>query len=251
MAIRQNWRITNYSSKIPALNLAIDESILRYALEDHNINTLRWWRNPPSVIIGCFQNPKFDVDMAACEKIGINVLRRASGGGAVYHDYGNLNYSLIIHKSSLKFNIDNIEASYNVFCGAVIEGLKLLGIDAYNRGGDIIIHGKKVSGSAQHRLYDVVLHHGTLMIDVNFDVLGRALGLKDPEKYLINLGNVLSDKVSLKKIRDAVNKGFEKRFDIQLMKSVLTAKEKQIAEKLWKRKYSKRDWNIKKKMFIS
>jgi lipoate-protein ligase A len=189
--------------------------------------------------------------MAVCEKIGINVLRRASGGGAVYHDYGNLNYSLIIHKSSLKFNIDNIEASYNVFCGAVIEGLKLLGIDAYNRGGDIIIHGKKVSGSAQHRLYDVVLHHGTLMIDVNFDVLGRALGLKDPEKYLINLGNVLSDKVSLKKIKDAVNKGFEKRFDMQLMKSVLTAREKQIAEKLWKRKYSKRDWNIKKKTFIS
>ena len=123
--------------------------------------------------------------METCKSLGINVLRRASGGGAVYHDWGNLNYSLIVHKSSLIANLEDVEKSYDLFCGGVIEGLRMLGIAAHNRKGDIIIDGKKVSGSAQHRLYNTILHHGTLMVDVNLDLLGRTLGLSEPRKYLI------------------------------------------------------------------
>jgi lipoate-protein ligase A len=98
--------------------------------------------------------------MPACERLGATILRRVSGGGAVYHDHGNLNYSVILHKHSLKTRLDDVEKSYDLLCGGLIEGLKILGIDAYNQKGDIMICGKKVSGSAQHRLYDAILHHG-------------------------------------------------------------------------------------------
>jgi lipoate-protein ligase A len=131
--IQHSWRVLDYSSEDPAMNLAIDEAILRCLLEDRSPDTLRLWRNPPSVIIGCFQNPDSDVDMEACKDLGVNVLRRVSGGGAVYHDWGNLNYSVIIHKSSLKADIEDVEKSYYLFCGGVIEGLSLLGIAACNR----------------------------------------------------------------------------------------------------------------------
>jgi len=242
--MHQNWRMIDYSSKTPAMNLAIDEAILRCTLEDHNPNTLRLWQNPPAVVIGCFQNPKFDVDTTACKRLCVNILRRISGGGAVYHDYGNLNYSLIIHKSSLKVNIDNVKDSYSIFCGGVIEGLKMLGIDAYDKGGAIMVDGKKVSGSAQYRLYDAILHHGTLMVTVNLNMLGRTLGVHEPQRHLTNLQNVLQRSIPLSKIKRAINSGFEERFDAKLKRGTLTSRERQTAKKLYKIKYSKRDWNI-------
>jgi len=250
MTIQHRWRIIDYSSKDPAMNLAIDEAILRCLLEHHSPNTLRLWQNPPSVIIGCFQNPGSEVNIAACKKLGIDVLRRVSGGGAVYHDYGNLNYSLTVHKSSLKTHLEDVEKSYDLFCNGVIEGLKMLGIDASNQGGDIIIGGKKVSGSAQHRLYDTILHHGTLMVDVNFDMLGRTLGVSDPGRRLINLNDILPCKISLNKIKRAITKGFEKRFDVRLEKRTLFPRERQIAKRLYEMKYNKRDWNIGMKKLI-
>jgi len=244
MTIHQSWRLVNYSSKNPAMNLAIDEAILRCLLEDHSPNTLRLWQNPPTVVIGCFQDPKSEVNIEACKKLGIDVLRRVSGGGAVYHDHGNLNYSLIVHKSSLKARLEDVEKSYDLFCSGVIEGLKMLGIDAYNRKGDIMISGKKVSGSAQHRLYDVILHHGTLMVNINLDMLGRTLRLSDTERHLINLNDVLPRKVPLSRVKKTIIRGFEKRFNVKLKKATLTPRERQIAKRLCEVKYSKIHWNI-------
>jgi len=236
--------MVDYSSKNPAMNLAIDEAILRCLLEDRSLNTLRLWRNPPTVVVGCFQNPKSEVNIVACKKLGIDVLRRVSGGGAVYHDYGNLNYSLVVHKSSLKVHLEDVEKSYDLFCGGVIEGLKMLGIVAYNRKGDIMVSGKKVSGSAQHRLYDGILHHGTLMVDIDMDMLGHALKLPDSERHLSNLNGILPRKVPMSTIKRAIIRGFEKRLDVKLKKATLTPRERQIARNLYEVKYSKRHWNI-------
>ena len=250
MTMQHRWRLLDYSSKDPAMNLAIEEAILRCLLEYCSPDTLCLWQNPPSVIIGCFQSPRSEVNIAACKKLGIDVLRRVSGGGAVYHDYGNLNYSLIVHKSSLKAPLEDVEKSYGLFCSGVIEGLRMLGIYAYNRGGDIMIGGKKFSGSAQHRLYDAILHHGTLMVDVNLDMLGRTLGVSDPQRHLINLHDVLPRRVPLSKIKRAINTGFEKRFNVKLKNGTLTPRERQTAKKLYEIKYSKRYWNIGTKTLI-
>ena len=168
---RHIWRLLEYSSDNAAMNLAIDEAILRALLEDHMPETCRLWQNPPSVIVGRFQDVHAHVNIEACQRRNLPVLRRVSGGGTVYQDHGNLNYSLMVRTSSLPKVSTNVENSYGVFCGGLIEGLKLLGLDAYHRKGDVLIDGRKVSGSAQHRLYDVILHHGTLLVNVDLDVL--------------------------------------------------------------------------------
>jgi lipoate-protein ligase A len=108
-----------------------------------------------------------------------------------------------------------------------------------------MICGKKVSGSAQHRLYDAILHHGTLMVDVNLDTLGRTLGVSDPERHLINLHDVLPHKVPLGRIKGGIIRGFEKRFNMKLKKETLTPRERQVAKRLYKIKYSQTYWNMK------
>lgn len=247
MVARHGWRTLDYSSRDPAMNLAIDEAVLRCLLEGRSPDTLRLWQNPPSVIVGRFQNLGSEVNITVCKKLGIDVLRRVSGGGAVYHDYGNLNYSLILHKSSLEAYLEDVENSYDLFCSGVIEGLKMLDIDAYNRKGDIIMNEKKVSGSAQHRLYDGVLHHGTLMICVNLDMLGRTLGVSDPRGYLVNLQDVLPHKVPLEEIKRVINEGFEKTFSAKFKRGKLSPRERQIAKRLCEVKYARREWNIEMK----
>ncbi|MEM3088876.1 MAG: lipoate--protein ligase family protein [Candidatus Bathyarchaeia archaeon] len=219
------------------MNLAIEEAILRCRLEGKSPDTLRFWRNPPSVIIGCFQIPWKEVNPAICKELGISVFRRASGGGAVYHDYGNLNYSLIIHKSSLEANLDDVEKSYDIFCSGVIEGLRMLGVNAYNRGNSIMIGERKISGSAQHRLYDVILHHGTLMVNVDLHALEHALNLSNVERQLVNLKTALSENVSLSKIKKAIVKGFEKTLNVKFKKGSLSPEEWQAAKMLRSIKY--------------
>lgn len=238
MKDQRHWRSLDYSSKNPAMNLAIEEAILRCRLEGKSPNTLRFWRNPPSIVIGCFQNPWKEVNLAICKKLGTSIFRRASGGGTVYHDYGNLNYSLIVHKSSLETNLDDIEKSYDIFCSGVIEGLKMLGVNAYNRGNSIMIGERKISGSAQHRLYGVILHHGTLMVNVDLNALEYALNLSNVESNLVNLMTILSENVSLSKIKRAIVKGFEKTLNVKFEKGSLSSGEWQAAKMLYNIKYS-------------
>jgi lipoate-protein ligase A len=247
----QRWRLLEYSSKNPAINLALEEAILRYLLKYDGPNTICLWQNPPSVIVGYFQNPKDVVDLAACRKLGINVVRRISGGGAVYHDYGNINYSIFVKKNSLKDPlraiVEDVEKSYNVFCRGIIEGLKALGIEARNLKGSITVKGRKISGSAQHRLYNAILHHGTIMANVNMETLGKVLRISNPEETLINLYEALPNEISLDKIKNTLKNGFKKTFNIELFKGLLSPKEIYIAKNLYKIKYGQKWWNMNEK----
>ena len=237
-----NWRMIDYSSEDPAMNLAIDEAILRSVLENHGPNTLRLWQNPPAVVIGHFQDPKSVASIVDCEKLGIRIFRRVSGGGAVYHDYGNVNYSIIVRKPSLAVGVENVERSYSFFCSGVLEGLGMLRVQARNNSGNIVVEGKKISGSAQHRLYDTILHHGTLMVNVDFSTLGRALKNQNPHATLVNLSEILKN-ITIEKTKNAVRKGYEKTFSVNLRKRSLTPNEMRAASSLYQTKYNNRDWN--------
>jgi len=237
-----NWRMIDYSSEDPAMNLAIDEAILRSVLENHGPSTLRLWQNPPAVVIGHFQDPKSVTSIAVCEKLGIRIFRRISGGGAVYHDYDNMNYSIIVRKPSLAVGVENVEKSYSFFCAGVVEGLRLLSVQARINSGNIVVEGKKISGSAQHRLYDAILHHGTLMVNVDFCTLGRALKIQNPYAILANLSEILKN-VTMEKTKNAIRKGYEKTWRINLKTGSLTPNEIRTATSLYQTKYNDRDWN--------
>lgn len=158
----------------PAYNLAFEEYVLKNKTEG---NWLILWQNRNAVIIGRNQNALEEINRDFVERNGIHVIRRNTGGGAVYHDLGNLNYSFITD------SIDGDTAADSRFTAPVIRALRLLGLEAESTGrNDILVSGKKVSGTAQHRTGGRILHHGTLLYDSDPDMIAGSLN-PDPTKF--------------------------------------------------------------------
>jgi lipoate-protein ligase A len=104
------------------------------------------------------------------------------------------------------------------------------------------VEGKKISGSAQHRLYDAILHHGTLMVDVDFSTLGRALKIQNPNAILVNLSEIL-ESITLEETKNAIRKGYKKTCRMSLKNGSLTRNEIRTATSLCQTKYNDRKWN--------
>ena len=158
----------------PAYNLAFEETVLERRREGA---LLILWQNDNTVVIGQNQNAEAEIDRAFVEAHNIRVVRRMTGGGAVYHDLGNLNYSFITDVE------DAEKLTLERFTRPVVEALRGLGLDAEASGrNDILAGGRKVSGTAQRLLHGRVLHHGTLLFDSNPELLAGALRA-DPLKF--------------------------------------------------------------------
>lgn len=158
----------------PAYNLAFEEYILQnYRKGD----ILILWQNANAVIVGRNQNADAEINRAFVEENGIKVVRRNTGGGAVFHDLGNLNYSFITDARSLE------KDTLRRFLDPVVAALRSMGLDAESSGrNDILVSGKKVSGTAQQLSKGRILHHGTLLFDADTGLLAGALN-PDPTKY--------------------------------------------------------------------
>lgn len=156
----------------PNRNLATEEYLFTHCDED----IFMLWQNEPTVVIGKNQNAFAELNMDYIKNNNIHIVRRITGGGAVYHDLGNVNYTFI----STKKGSCGIDFEY--FTKPIIEALASVGIFAELSGrNDILIDGKKVSGNAQHTNEKRVLHHGTLLFDSDLSVLSDALKV-DEEK---------------------------------------------------------------------
>lgn len=158
----------------PDHNLALEEYIFSFMPREQEY--LYLWQNDNAIIIGRHQNTLAEIDQSYVDQKGIRVVRRLSGGGAVYHDMGNLNFTFIVDAQA------NSQVDLRTFCLRIAEALQELGLDAQVDGrNDILVSGCKVSGNAQYIKEGRVMHHGTLLFDSDLTVLGQALR-PDPEK---------------------------------------------------------------------
>ena len=145
------------TSHDPFFNQAFEDYVFRTFREDE---VLLLWRNRPAVVVGCYQNICREVHVRALLEQNIPVVRRMSGGGTVYHDLGNLNYTLITGQSGA--------LDYDRCLAPVLRALNALGVPAQkSRTCDMTVGGKKISGSAQKIANGRVLHHGTLLFDAD------------------------------------------------------------------------------------
>jgi lipoate-protein ligase A len=160
--------IDNQFCADPAMNLALEEYLVRHCQDSAAVLLL--YANDPSVVIGRNQVPHAEISMREVARRGIRVLRRLSGGGAVYHDRGNLNFSLI-----QTHDPDVIISPAEVLL-PVVQGLSGMGVPAYlNTRHDIMVDGKKVTGAAQYRTRGRCLTHGTLLVSTDLEALRCAL----------------------------------------------------------------------------
>ena len=165
----EEWRLLKTGYNTAYKNMAIDWAVLTANSEDKVPPTVRFygWK-PRAISIGYFQSLEEEVDLDTCSKLGVDYVRRITGGGAVFHDE-ELTYSIVIPESHPQIP-KNIMESYGRICGAIMKGLGNIGIESqYIPINDIISNGRKISGNAQTRKQKTVLQHGTVLMDVDVD----------------------------------------------------------------------------------
>jgi len=242
--------ITN-SNTDPSFNLAAEEYFMSVARED----IFMLWRNAPAVIIGKNQNAWAEVNVPYTEAAGITVVRRLTGGGAVFHDLGNVNFTFIT-KADRDLTLD-----FARFTEPVIDALGKLGVNAELSGrNDILADGAKISGNAQcvYRQSDgneVMLHHGTLLFNADMKNLIGALnvraekiqskGISSIKSRVKNIYDLLPEdgrKMSVDTFMNYLIRAFSERYSTEAR----SPGEEEIAEitKLRDEKYSKWEWNF-------
>jgi lipoate-protein ligase A len=180
----------SYPSTDPHLNMAMDEFVLEGLRLDEPVFAL--WQNAPSVIIGLSQNAFAEVNLPYLEEHGIALARRVTGGGAVYHDLGNLNYTIAGRSRDL-------ERDYPAYVTMVADALRRLGVPAEVSGrNDILVEGRKCSGYAKRVWKDRLMIHGTLMYDVDLEVLTSALAVPGSKLSSAGVASVRSRVANLK-----------------------------------------------------
>lgn len=230
----------------PWFNQAFEETIFEEDLEE---DVLLLWRNRPAVVCGRYQNIFAEVDIGLAREQGVALIRRISGGGTVYHDPGNINYTLI--RSS-----EASEVSYEAFLRPVMDILEDLGVASeIILSSAIAVEGKKVSGSAQRKVKDRTLHHGTLLYDCDLMAL-RSLANGARDHYVskgtpstpwpvTNLKRFIPGSVpSTEEFFDLLLAGFSRRFDLRSGRLDDAIMEK--AQRLSREKYQNWDWTFGK-----
>ncbi|MGD0496017.1 MAG: biotin/lipoate A/B protein ligase family protein [Candidatus Bathyarchaeia archaeon] len=254
------WRLLEVEIYDAFMNMAIDEAILRARIQSVVPNTLRFYRWKPSAVsVGRFENIEKEVQLDNCRKHNVDVVRRITGGGTVYHDaQDEITYSVIARKEDL--GAEEITAIYSRIYAGLAEALRILGIHAdFNQGTakacpNLTVNGKKISGSAQAHRSGAFLQHGTLLSEVNLERMFTFLRVpwaktrmqivSIAENRITSINDELGKTVSAAEVKDALVKGFEKALDSRLRSGELTAGELELSKHLCQEKYATDDWNL-------
>lgn len=228
----------------PAWNLALDE----YLLTGFTDEVLTLWRNGPSVIIGKNQNALAEIDLDFVRAHRIPVVRRLTGGGAVFHDLGNINYTLVQPCGAGDFN------NYAKFTKPIVDFLATLGVKAELSGrNDLLVDGQKFSGNAQAVRDGRILHHGTLLFSADMARLSGALrprdikleskGVKSVSSRVTNLSSHLSCPMDVEEFLSRLRAYFLKTVP-GLVSYTLTESDRAAVDALRAEKYGTWDWNF-------
>ena len=281
------WRLIKDSYHSGFMNMAIDEAIMIVHREGLVPPTIRFYQwSPAAVSLGYFQELEKEININACQGMGIDIVRRPTGGKAVLHDK-ELTYSFVIRENHPLVN-DSILETYKKISGGIIRGLSYLGIKAVlvplreklnnallsneNKSEihhsdiksicfsvpsqyEVQVEGKKIVGSAQVRKKEIVLQHGSLLIELEKDKLFSVFNFPSAqirEKNKIrfkatSLEEILKKKINFSELSEILSRGFEEEFGVRLTEGKLTEQEEKISKELFENKYSTYEWNYERK----
>lgn len=256
------WRLLRHQTADAFTNMAIDEAIMKARIENRVANTIRLYQWKPSAVsIGRFQTLANEVHIENCKKHGIDIVRRITGGGAVYHDsQGEITYSIIAKTKDLGCSNLNMLSAYQKICSGLNEAIKILGSEAAysppdsKRCPNLTIRGKKISGNAQLFKKDVLLQHGTFLLDIDhkkmftFLKVPWAKTLNDvlsvSKRKLTSVRQELDSNFSTKEAYYALARGFRNTLNVQFVEEELSEFEQNLAESSKKERFGTEDWTF-------
>ena len=257
------WRLIDEDSTDVYQNLAFDEAVARItASRAEKSNTLRFWRSNSAVVIGRFQCVHKEVNLSYCEENRITVARRFTGGGAVYHDFGNLNFSICANRSE-RYVPQSLREIYELFIGNVATALQSLDVPTrYDPVGSCIrINDLKITGTAGWLKRGVAFLHGTLLINADLPMLRQSLSppkgqpvfLRDKTRVrcmdskrdiVTNIADHVKVCPSDEAIKNAIAYRIEKISEQIVKKGSLSQEERDTAQALYQSRYSQSEWNL-------
>ena len=269
-----NWRLLITGHNDAYVNMAIDEAILRAYRQGGLPSTLRiyGWQ-PPALSIGYFQDAVRELDLKKCREKSIDIVRRMTGGGIVFHA-DELTYSIICSEQHFGCG-GSIENSFKRICSFIVSAYQRLGLEAafavdQDRVGkalgrktafcfsgrekyDILINGKKIGGNAQRRFHNIIFQHGSIPLKLNLAFAASLLKEKSPdlEQRITSLAGALARPIEFDEVAAELIKSFRELNSPQLSEGGLSGRENTLAEYLNREKYSSSDWNIFRRSSVS
>jgi lipoate---protein ligase len=239
----------------PFRNMSVEEAIPRAVGEGNAPNTVRFWHNSNTIVLGCFQSADLEVNFDACKASGTEIVRRFTGGGAVYHDAGNLNYAISLKKGHPLVPGNDLQLVFQKLSEGTVEGLKSLGVNAeFQPINDIQVDGKKVSGAAGSIRWGTIFHHGCILVASDLAILGRVLNVPrvkladrhvaSVQKRVTTIRDELQKDITTHDVRDAIVRGVEKVYNVRLVEGQLSKSEEAKVKELYDTKYSSTKWNL-------
>lgn len=231
----------------PYFNLALEEYL--FIGKGNEDAFFMLWQNDNTIVVGRNQNTIEEINQDFVREHNVNVIRRNTGGGAVYHDLGNINFSFIQNNNDIS-NID-----FSIFTKPVIAALEKIGVKAELSGrNDLTIEGKKFSGNSQLIKGNRVLHHGTILFNADLDFIQKALnvkpdkiqskGIKSVRSRVTNISEYLDQEVSVEEFKQILIENMFKQNELKEYK--LTEEDLAAVNKLKEEKFSKWEWNYGK-----
>ena len=240
-------RYISLTSTSPYHNLAVEE----YLLQQTTDNVFMLWQNDNTIVIGRHQNTAAEVNQEYVDSHHVNIVRRLTGGGAVFHDIGNLNFTFIQNVEPGKKEIDFLK-----YLQPIVDALQSLGVPAAFSGrNDLVINGQKISGNAMTFFGNRVLEHGTLLFSSQMSDLANALKV-DPDKFIdkavksvrsrvTNISEHLPKPMTVLEFKDYLMDFIMKQNQMTALQN-LTEKEEAVVSQLMEEKYQTWEWNYGK-----
>ena len=256
------WRLIKPEVADAYTNMAVDEAIMKARIKNKVPHTLRFYTWTPSAVsIGRFQTLTDQIHVNNCRKHDVDIVRRITGGGAVYHDQnGEITYSIATKLSDLGCADLDMLSAYQKICSGLNEAVKILGSKAEYRPPDpkrcpnLAISGKKISGNAQTSKKGILLQHGTFLLDIDhkkmftFLKVPWAKTLNDvlavSKRKLTSARQELGTNFSTQEAYHALVQGFKKALNVEFVEGKLTEYELKLAKKIRKERFVTEDWNF-------
>lgn len=251
------WRFLPLEVNNGFWNMALDEAILKMAIEKKSLNTLRLYKWKPSTAsIGRHQSLSNEIDVMFTKDRGFNIVRRITGGGAVFHDeIGEITYSIVCPIKFLKnLGAENVLEQFETITQGIIMGLKIFGLKPEKdviHCPAILLDGKKFSGNAQVRKKGYLLQHGTILLDIDPELMysvlktpenvGKSRMVRSVRAKCIGIKNHMQN-YDEEKLIISLKRGFERALDTELRNGNVSKDERKLAESLVKEKYSNLKW---------